>query len=82
MENEKEKPDYTLEKANPEEHTLTEEISNIGQIIVGELESIGGVITANPTARAEGDLRADEAIIREKITHDLSEEDETEGIEK
>lgn len=67
MENEKE----TLEKP-----TLTEEITNIGQIIIGELESIGGVITANPTARAEGDLRADEAIIREKITNDLEESEE------
>jgi hypothetical protein len=64
------------ETEEPEKPTLTEEISNIGQIIVGELESIGGVITANPTARAEGDLRADEAIIREKITNDLEESEE------
>lgn len=61
MENEKEK------------NTLKEEISNIGQIIVGELESIGGILTGDATARAEGDLRADEAIIREKISHDLEE---------
>ena len=64
MENEKEKS------------TLKEEISNIGQIIVGELESIGGVLTGDATARAEGDLRADEAIIREKITHEIAKEDE------
>ncbi len=56
-------------------NTLKEEISNIGQIIVGELESIGGVITGDALARAEGDLRADEAIIREKITHDLASDD-------
>lgn len=61
MENEKEKT------------TLKEEISNIGKIIVGELESIGGVLTGDATARAEGDLRADEAIIREKIIHDQEE---------
>lgn len=65
MENEKEK------------NTLKEEISNIGKIIVGELESIGGIITANPDARAEGDLRADEAILREKILHDQEEEEES-----
>lgn len=64
------------EKDKVKEHTLTNEIANIGQIIVGELESIGGVITANPTARAEGDLRADEAILREKIAHDLEEAEE------
>ena len=59
-----------------EKSTLKEEISNIGQIIVGELESIGGVLTGDATARAEGDLRADEAIIREKIIHDLDTADE------
>lgn len=52
--------------------TLKEEISNISKIIIGELESIGGVITGDALARAEGDLRADEGIIREKITHDLA----------
>lgn len=64
------------EKEITEGHALTEEIANIGKIIVGELESIGGVITANPTARAEGDLRADEAILREKILHDKEEAEE------
>ena len=66
------------EKEKLEEHTLKDEISNIGQIIVGELESIGGIITANPTARAEGDMRADEAILREKILHDQEETEEKE----
>ncbi len=65
-------------KTDKEKSTLKEEISNIGQIIVGELESIGGIITANQTARAEGDFRADEGIIREKITHDLAQPGEDE----
>ena len=59
-----------------EKNTLKEEVTNIGKIIVGELESIGGVITADPIARAEGDLSADEGILREKINHNLAEEDE------
>ncbi len=66
MENEKEKS------------TLKEEISNIGQIIVGELESIGGVLTGNATARAEGDLRADQGIIREELIHKTSDESDEE----
>ncbi len=60
-----------------EKSTLKEEISNVAKIIVGELESIGGVLTGDANARAEGDLRADEGIIREKITHDLAQEEET-----
>jgi hypothetical protein len=54
----------------PKKNTLKDEVSAIGQIIIGELESIGGVITADPIARAEGDLRADEGIIREEILHE------------
>jgi hypothetical protein len=63
MENEKEKS------------TLKEEVANIGKIIIGELESVGGTLTGDPISRAEGDLTADEAIIREKITHDLEKSD-------
>ena len=57
--------------------TLKEEVSAIGQIIIGELESIGGIITADPIASAEGDLRADEGIIREEILHKKASEDES-----
>lgn len=56
-----------------EDHDLKDELKSIGQIIVGELESIGGIITANPIARAEGDMLADEAILREKIVHEVEE---------
>lgn len=59
MENEKEKS------------SLKEEVANISKIIIGELESVGGALTGDPISRAEGDLTADEGIIREKITHDL-----------
>jgi hypothetical protein len=55
--------------------TLKDEAAAIGQIIIGELESIGGIITANPNAREEGDLRADEGIIREEILHEKASED-------
>jgi hypothetical protein len=57
--------------------TLKEEVSAIGQIIIGELESIGGVITADPTARAEGDMRADKGIIREEILHEKASDNES-----
>ena len=67
MENEKEKT------------SLTEEIKNVGKIIVGELEAVGGIITGDSLARAEGDLRADEGIIREKAIHDLPEEKKEEN---
>jgi hypothetical protein len=57
--------------------TLKEEVSAIGQIIIGELESIGGIITADSIARAEGDLRADNGIIREEILHEKASDDKS-----
>lgn len=63
-------------KDNQEKSPLKEAISNLGKIVVGELESIGGTLTADPISRAEGDLIADEGIIREKITHDMEQAEE------
>ena len=65
-------------KDDQQKDTLKEELSNIGKIIVGELESIGGTLTADPISRAQGDLIADESILREKISHDLEQTDEDE----
>lgn len=53
-----------------EKNSLKEEVSALGQIIIGELESIGGIITADPVSRAAGDLTADAGIIREKLIHE------------
>jgi hypothetical protein len=63
-------------KDDPEKSPLKEAMTNLGKIIVGELESVGGTLTADPISRAEGDLTADEGIIREKITHDLEQAEE------
>ena len=35
-------------KDDQQKDTLKEELSNIGKIIVGELESTGGTLTADP----------------------------------
>ena len=36
--------------------TLKENISGVGQMIIGELESIGGILTGDPLTRAEGEF--------------------------
>lgn len=66
------------ENKEQEKHDLTDELKSLGQIIVGELESIGGIITGDSIARAEGDMLADEAILREKIAHEADEENKEE----
>lgn len=38
------------------ESSLGDKVSGIGQMIIGEIESIGGIITGDPTTRAEGEF--------------------------
>ena len=58
-----------------EKHGLKEKISGIGQVIIGELETIGGVLTADPTTQAEGEFNVEVGTIRENIEEDLENKD-------
>lgn len=80
MENEKD----TEIKEVQEEKTggLIENISAVGQIIIGEIESIGGMMTGDPITRAEGNFNADSGIIREEINQDIAEAEEDDDEEK
>ena len=57
-----------------EKHGLKEKISGIGQVIIGEIETIGGVLTADPTTQAEGEFNVEVGTIRENIEDDLEED--------
>ena len=50
-----------------EKHGLKDKISGIGQVIIGELETIGGVLTADPTTQAEGEFNVEVGTLRENI---------------
>lgn len=76
MENEKEIE--SEETQETEAGGLKEDISAVGQIIIGELESIGGMMTGDPITRAEGNFNADAGIIREEINQDIAEAEENE----
>lgn len=45
----------TDEKKQHEEHHTLEKLEAVGQIVVGEIEKIGGILTADPIAQAEGE---------------------------
>ena len=55
-----------------EKHGLKSRISGFGQKIIGEIEEIGGVLTADPTTQAEGEFNVEMGDIRE----DLEEQDD------
>ena len=50
-----------------EKHGLKDKISGIGQVIIGELETIGGVLTGDPTTQAEGEFNVEVGTIRKNI---------------
>ena len=50
-----------------EKHGLKSRISGLGQKIIGEIEEIGGVLTADPTTQAEGEFNVEVGDIREDL---------------
>jgi hypothetical protein len=60
----------------PEDEVLNldgENIGATGQIILGELEKIGGILTANTTAQEQGDYNIEVGKLRKKVAEDLAE---------
>jgi uncharacterized protein YjbJ (UPF0337 family) len=54
---------------NDTEHEggLKEKISGLGQKIIGEIETIGGVLTGDPNTQAEGEFNVEVGDIREDL---------------
>ncbi len=63
-----------FENEEPEEDggsTLSSKLSGFGQKIIGEIETIGGILTADPNTQAEGEFNVEVGDIREDIEDDL-----------
>jgi len=54
--------------------TFKENITGLGQKIIGEIETLAGVVNADPLAQAEGEFNVEVGEIREEL--------EDEGIEE
>lgn len=63
-ENEEEEPANASEKGK---------LSGFGQYIVGEIETIGGVLTGDPLTQAEGEFNVEVGTVREEIEDELEE---------
>ena len=48
-------------------------LSGFSQFIVGELETIGGVLTGDPLTQAEGEFNVEVGTVRDDIKDDLEE---------
>lgn len=62
------------EPEEKEGHGLADKISGLGQKIIGEIETIGGVLTGDPVTQAEGEFNVEVGDVREEIEDDLASE--------
>jgi len=49
------------------EHGFKEKISGFGQKVIGEIETIGGVLTGDPNTQAEGEFNVEVGDIRDEL---------------
>jgi len=66
---------------NDQKEEITDEkdegsMSGFSQFIVGELETIGGVLTGDPLTQAEGEFNVEVGTVREDIEDELDESDD------
>lgn len=74
MENENKPVEETGEKVN---HTK-ENLESVGQIIIGGIEMVGGIITADGITREEGDFNIEVGSQHQEVNKNLTAIDEAE----
>jgi len=70
--------DSDTDQIQDDESGLTDNISGLGQKIIGKIETIGGVLTGDPITQAEGEYNVEVGEVREEIEKDLGETTENE----
>ena len=55
------------EGENNQKHSFKDSISGLGQKIIGEIESLAGVVNADPLAQAEGEFNVEVGTVREGL---------------
>ena len=63
----------------PENDGEDGKLSGFSQFIVGELETIGGVLTGDPLTQAEGEFNVEVGTVREEIEGELKEGEDDEN---
>jgi hypothetical protein len=58
---------------------ILEKLEAAGQIIIGEIELIGGVLTADPLTQAEGEFNIETGAIEAEIVAELEEGETSES---
>ncbi|HEX8638793.1 MAG TPA: hypothetical protein VF692_12060 [Pyrinomonadaceae bacterium] len=74
------KVETNVETETPVNHTK-ENLQSVGQMIVGELETIGGILTGDPLTRAEGEFNLETGSLHQNVNKNLTAIDEREESE-
>ena len=64
------------EPEEKEDHGLADNVSGLGQKIIGKIETIGGVLTGDPITQAEGEYNVEVGDVREDLEDELDAESE------
>ena len=59
------------EPEEKDDHGLAGKISGLGQKILGEIETIGGVLTGDPITQAEGEYNVEVGDVREDLEEEI-----------
>jgi hypothetical protein len=70
-------------KDKHKENTIAENLEAVGQMIVGEVEKIGGILTGDPITNAEGEYNIGAGAAHQEVNrHRAAAEDEEESDEQ
>ena len=65
----------------PGHESLRDKVSGFGQKIIGEIESIGGILTGDPNTAAEGEFNVEVGTVRSELEETSEENQEAESDE-
>ncbi len=68
----------TTEIEETEINHTTENLESVGQMILGQIEAIGGILTGDPLTRAEGEFNVENGEFRQEANKNLTAMDELE----
>jgi hypothetical protein len=69
----------TEETKETQENPTKEKLESVGQIIIGEMERIGGILTADPVSQTEGMLTEDAGSVHYETAEEMDEEETDEN---
>ena len=64
-----------IEGETEHKHSIKESITGLGQKIIGEIESLAGVVNADPLAQAEGEFNVEVGTVRERLEETVDEDE-------